>query len=60
MLIKIQELIDDAKCDETIRTLRWPKGVHCPHCGFHWVTKRGFHTNQPSRQLPLPQLRAAV
>lgn len=50
MLIKIQELIDDAKCYETIRTIRWPNGVHCPRCGFHWVTKRGFHTNQPSRQ----------
>lgn len=50
MLIKIQELIDDAKCYETIRTQRWPNGVHCPHCGFHWVTKRGFHTNQPARQ----------
>lgn len=50
MLIKIQELIDDAKCYEMIRKLRWPAGVHCPHCSFHWITKRGFHTNQPARQ----------
>lgn len=50
MVLKIQELIDDAKCYETLRTLRWPDGVHCPHCGFHWVTKRGFHTKQPARQ----------
>ena len=50
MLIKIQELIDDAKCYETIRELRWPAGVHCPHCSFHWITKRGFHTNQAARQ----------
>ena len=50
MLIKIQELIDDAKCYETIRELRWPTGVHCPHCGCQRVTKRGFHTNQPARQ----------
>jgi len=49
-MLKIQELIDDAKCYETIRELRWPAGVQCPHCGFHWTTKRGFHTNQPARQ----------
>jgi transposase-like protein len=24
--------------------------VYCPRCGFHWTTKRGFHTNQPARQ----------
>ena len=50
MLIKIQELIDEAKCYATIRELRWPQGVHCAHCGFQWTKKRGFHTNQPERQ----------
>lgn len=50
MLITIQDLIDEAKCYETIRRLRWPQGVLCVHCGFHWVKKRGFHTNQPHRQ----------
>jgi transposase-like protein len=49
-MLKIQEFVDDAKCYETIRELRWPTGVKCPHCGFHWTKKRGFHTNQPARQ----------
>ncbi|MFN8491062.1 MAG: IS1595 family transposase [Caldilineaceae bacterium] len=50
MFLKIHELIDDAKCYETLRTLRWPAGVHSPHCGLPWVKKRGFHTHQPARQ----------
>jgi transposase-like protein len=50
MVLKIQELLDDSKCYEKLREVRWPNGVHCAHCGFHWITKRGFHTNQPGRQ----------
>ena len=49
-MLNIQDLIDDTKCYEMLRELRWPQGVHCPHCGFHWVTKRGFHNQQKHRQ----------
>lgn len=49
-MVNIQLLIDEKKCYETIRGLRWPEGVRCPHCGFHWIKRRGYHTNQPQRQ----------
>ena len=31
-MVNIQDLIDDAKCYQTIRDMRWPDGVTCPHC----------------------------
>ena len=40
-MINLQNLLDDAKCYETIRQLRWPGGVRCPHCGATAVTKQG-------------------
>ena len=49
-MLNIQDLIDDAKCFATVRELRWPTGVKCPHCGSRHITKRGFHTNQAYRQ----------
>jgi hypothetical protein len=32
MMLNIQNLIDDAKCYESVRSLRWPDGVRCVHC----------------------------
>jgi hypothetical protein len=32
-MIDIQALIDDAKCFQTFRAMRWPDGVRCPGCG---------------------------
>jgi hypothetical protein len=29
-MINLQALIDDAKCYETVRAMRWPDGVGCP------------------------------
>ena len=49
-MINIQRLIDDAKCYETIRELRWPDGVRCPHCGSAGVNKRGHDERQTDRQ----------
>lgn len=31
MDIKIQNLIDNAHCYDTVRELRWPEKVYCPH-----------------------------
>ncbi|MDW8327275.1 MAG: transposase [Anaerolineales bacterium] len=50
MLIHLQSLVDDAKCYELVRQLRWPEGVRCPRCGSAQVTKQGFHTPQKERQ----------
>jgi len=49
-MLKIQEVVDDAKCYERVRALRWPVRVTCPHCGSHKIKKRGFHSRQRSRQ----------
>ena len=49
-MINLQNLLDDAKCYETIRQLRWPGEVRCPHCGATAITKQGRDTTQPARQ----------
>ena len=32
-MINLQNLLDDVKCYETVRQLRWPDGVCCPIVG---------------------------
>ena len=49
-MLNIQNLIDDAKCFETVRDLRWTDGLLCPHCRSDRVVKRGFDDTQPHRQ----------
>jgi len=49
-MLAIQDLVDDAKCYETVRELRWSMGVRCPHCDSQQIKKRGKHTQQKHRQ----------
>jgi transposase-like protein len=49
-MLKIHEMIDDAKCYEQVRALRWPEQVSCPFCGRHQIKKRGYHSHQAGRQ----------
>jgi transposase-like protein len=49
-MVNLQSLIDDAKCFETIRGMRWPDGVRCPGCGFDAVIRDGHDDTQPARQ----------
>ena len=49
-LVKIEQLIDDAKCFETVRKLRWPEDVRCVRCGSAEVIKHGHDETQPERQ----------
>jgi transposase-like protein len=49
-MVNIQALIDDAKCFQTIRSMRWPDGVQCPGCGSAEVTKDGRDDTQAERQ----------
>jgi transposase-like protein len=49
-MLKIDNLIDDAKCFETARQRRWPDGLHCVWCDSPTVTKRGRDETQPNRQ----------
>ena len=50
MALTLLALIDDQKCFQTVRELRWPEGVKCPHCGSAQVAKRGFDETQKERQ----------
>ncbi len=49
-MLNIQALIDDAKCFQTVRLMRWPDGVRCPGCGCAEVIKDGHDDTQPERQ----------
>ena len=50
MELTLLPLIDDQKCFEMVRKLRWPDGVACPHCDSVQVAKRGLNETQPDRQ----------
>jgi transposase-like protein len=49
-MLNILNLIDDARCFETVRAMRWPQGVTCPHCHSPQITKQGHDESQPERQ----------
>ena len=40
-MVNIEQLIDDAKCYEVVRQLRWPESVRCPMCNSTDIKKRG-------------------
>jgi transposase-like protein len=48
-VINLPNLIDDAKCFQTVRDLRWPDGITCPHCSATQVIKDGKDETQPHR-----------
>ena len=55
VMIHLPSLIDDAKCFETVRTLRWPDGSSCPHGESFDITKQGRADTHPERQRSLCQ-----
>jgi transposase-like protein len=54
-MIHSQSLIDDTKCFETVRALRWSDGVHCPACESSEITNQGRDDTPPERQRYLCQ-----
>ena len=48
-MVNIKDLLDDEKCFEAVRQLRWSEQVRCPHCNGE-VNKRGMHSTQSGRQ----------
>jgi transposase-like protein len=50
MLIKLTTLLDEAKCYEVIRQLRWPEGVVCLHCRGTGVVRNGHDDRERHRQ----------
>ena len=49
-MLKVKDFIEDERCYEKVRELRWPEGVQCAHCGSNHVVKNGHHENQRARQ----------
>jgi len=50
MELNIHNLIDDAKCYQAVRDLRWENGVVCPHCESSNIIKRGKDDTEQNRQ----------
>lgn len=50
ILVNLQTLLDNAKCYETLRQLRWSEGVSCLSCESKQVVKRGFDETEIWRQ----------
>ena len=50
LIVNLQTLIDESKCFETVRKLRWPEGICCCACESKHIIKRGFDDTQPLRQ----------
>ena len=49
-MLDIRSLVDDARCYETVRRLRWPDGVRCAHCDAAEVTHQGHDDTQRDRR----------
>ena len=48
--LNLMHLMDDAKCYDAVRQMRWKTGVCCPKCTSQSVIKRGKDETQPERQ----------
>jgi transposase-like protein len=48
--INITNLIDDVRCYQSVRELRWPDGITCPSCASQHIIKRGFDDTESARQ----------
>lgn len=48
--LNLTHLMDDAKCYEAVRQMRWKTGVCCPKCNSQSVIKRGKDETQSERQ----------
>ncbi len=48
-IISIKQLVSEEQCYKTVRQLRWPEKIHCPHCDSENVIKRGHHSTQTAR-----------
>ena len=50
MKLNIHNLIDDEKCYDAVRNLRWPEEVTCAHCHSENIIKRGKDDTEYDRQ----------
>jgi transposase-like protein len=42
-IITITSLLNEARCHEEVRKLRWPDKITCPHCQSTDIVKKGYH-----------------
>jgi transposase-like protein len=49
-LVNLPSLVDEAKCFDTVRRLRWPEGVRCPQCHREKVARHGHDDRPRERQ----------
>jgi transposase-like protein len=49
-MVNIRDLIDDARCFQTVRDMRWPDLATCPHCSSESVVSDGRDDTQAHRQ----------
>ena len=49
-MLTLSNLIDEKKCYELVRKMRWSEGVRCVDCGAKNVSKRGKHQTHHNRQ----------
>src|SRR5277367_5356916 len=49
-LVNLATLIDDARCYDFVRQLRWPQGVCCPACSATTMIRHGHDETQRYRQ----------
>ena len=49
-MVNIRDLIDDAKCFQTVRDMRWADLGTCPHCSSESVIRDGRDDTQAHRQ----------
>ena len=49
-LVKLLELLDDAKCFTLVRQHRWPTGVQCARCDSSAITRDGHDDAQLHQQ----------
>lgn len=49
-MLKFHDLLDNAKCYEQLRELRWPEGIYCPRCGSDNVTRQGRDETEQDKQ----------
>lgn len=50
MQINLLNLMDEAKCYELLRAIRWSSGLTCVHCSSSRVIKNGHDENQLNKQ----------
>ncbi|MCP3927928.1 MAG: hypothetical protein GY705_02370, partial [Bacteroidetes bacterium] len=50
MKVCLLNFVDESKCFEYLRLLRWSEGVNCPHCDSIEISKNGFDHTQVDKQ----------